>query len=304
MHQMLKILHTFKLAPLALLLSFLLLLSACDNKQAPIEPNLDLIFDALLPYSETNASAPYSLEKFQSVLNQSNYQYPHAETIVDKGEYGEFKSDAFYLNEDGDFHFALRKDYNTVKERSELRQVCRNPQTGEFDTNSGWKTSDKEGNFWVAEVRCFKPEVTQSYTWMQVHGINGTDITLNDGTVVRSFNYPIIRLTWERYRDGVYDHIWAIVITSYPRTPKTYDWIDLGPRPDNFFKAEVHFQNNIMKVIINEILMTSYDVTYWEEEPNYFKAGIYINRFDDGGEAYIAYRKLRFDTNDSQITHY
>jgi len=302
MHQMLKILHTSKLSCITLLVTLLFLLVACDNKHAPMEPDLDVIYDKLPAYSEINSSAPFLEEKFHNVLNQSNYQYPHGTTIVHIGEYEGFKSSAFYLNEKGDLNFSLLKEFGVTKERSELRQVYKNRETGEFDLHTGWKTSDSNGNFWIAQVRCFKPKVTQSYTWMQVHGIDGTDIILDDGTTVKSFNYPIIRLTWERYRDGIYDHIWAIVITSYPRTPKVYEWTDLGPRPDDFFNAEVHFQSNIMKVIINKTVMASYDVTYWETEPCYFKAGIYINRFTDGGEASVAFRQLRFDTNDSIVT--
>ncbi len=287
-----------------LLFIILVLFNGCDFKKPPIEPDLNLIYDKAPIYDDNNSLPPYSSAKFKSVLNQANYQFPHSVTVARLAAYGDFKTNAFYLDDKGDLYFSLQKDYQQVKERSEIRQVCINPKTGKYDTDSGWKTSDKNGNFWISEIRCFKPYETQSYTWMQVHGIDGADITLNDGTTVKSFNYPIIRLTWERYRDGVYDHNWAIIITSYPRTPKTYEWIDLGPRPDNFFKAEVHFQNNILKVIIDEVVMASYDVTYWEEELNYFKAGIYINRFDDGGRAVIAYRKLRFDHNDSQIKHY
>ncbi len=304
MHQILIILHTGKIMKILILSIISLFFLSCDFKKPPIEQDLDLIYDKATIYSDESTKPPYSSPKFKSVLNQANYQFPHSVTIARLAAYGDFKTDAFYLDEKGDLYFSLRKDYEKVKERSEIRQVCINSETGKRDTDVGWKTSEANGNFWVSEIRCFKPYETQSYTWMQVHGIDGTDITLNDGTIVKSFNYPIIRLTWERYRDGVYDHNWAIIITSYPRTPKTYEWVDLGPRQDDFFKAEVHFQNNIMKVIIDDIVMSSHDVTYWEEEPNYFKAGIYINRFDDGGRAVIAYRTLRFDNNDSLITHY
>lgn len=284
-----------------LIFSFLFFILGCDAKKPPKEVDLDLIYDVVTPYNEQNTTAPYSHKKFQDVLNQANYQYPHSVTIVDHGAYDGYKTDAFYVDANGDWYFTLNKEHNTTKERSELRQVCKDPKTGQYTVNAGWKTSDKEGNFWIADVRCFKPKETQSYTWMQVHGVNGMDITLNDGTVVKSFNYPIIRLTWERYRDGVYDHLWAIVIVSAPRTPKIYEWIDLGERPDHFFHTEVHFQDNILKVIVDGNVMASYDVTYWEEEVNYFKAGIYINRFDDGGEGVVAYRELHFDHNSSHI---
>jgi hypothetical protein len=300
---MLVLLHTFKHKSLRVFSLILLglLFVACDNKKPPLETNLDLSYDKVPVYSEINTSYPYSFEKFHNVLEQSNYQYPHAETIAQHAAYDTFKSAAFYATQNGDLHFDLTKEQYQVKERSELRQVYKDPLSGEFNTSKGWRTSDNNGNFWLAQVRCYKPKETLAYTWMQVHGIDGVDITLKDGTVVKSFNYPIIRLTWERYRDGVYDHLWAIVITSYPREDKVYEWTDLGPRPNDFFDAEVHFQSNTLKVLIHGNIMLSYDVSYWEEEPSYFKAGLYINRYEDGGEASVAFRNLRFENNASMV---
>jgi len=288
---MLKILLTFSI-------SIVLFFSACDVKHPPEEVDYDKVQD----YDTIKTYPPYSFDKFKDVLDESNYQYLHSTTTIYNVEYNNFKFKAFYADKNGDLYFSLDKKMDTIKERSELRQELVDPKTGKPSLNIGWKTSDKNGNFWVAEVRCFKPQYTESYTWMQVHGIKDVNITLNDGSIVKSFNYPIIRLLWERYRDGIYDHIWAIVITSYPRTPKIYDWIDLGPRPDDFFDAEVHFKDNIMKIIINYNLVASYDVTYWGEEINYFKAGIYINRFSDGGKAYIAYRELHFYHDDTFLS--
>ena len=171
MQKMLKILHIFKF----ILVTFLLV--ACDMKQPPEELNQDLIYDEVADFKELNTTAPYSHEKFKAILNQSNYQYPHSVTIINHEQYNDFKSEAFYVNEEGDWVFSLKKDFNTIKERSELRQVYKDQKTGKYSIYAGWKTSDKKGNFWIAELRCYKPKITQSYTWMQVHGVNGMDIT-------------------------------------------------------------------------------------------------------------------------------
>jgi hypothetical protein len=288
---------------LFLLFAFLsiFIFSGCDMKYPPKEVNEDLTFDILPDYNSTNTTAPFDFDKYHNVLNQANYQYPHSVTIARHGEYEDFRTPAFYTTENGDIYFRLYKEFNTTKERSELRQIVKDPDTNEFNTSAGWRTSDANGNFWIADVRCFKPQYTQSYTWMQIHGIDGGEITLQDGSVVKTFNYPLLRLTWQRKRTGLYDHLWAVIISSYPRTPKEYLWVDLGPRSDDFFHTLVSLQNNILQISINDNMMISYDVTYWEEEPNYFKAGIYINNYDDRGEAAIAYRELRFENNASKI---
>jgi len=280
------------------------LLLGCDRRTQNIDPNLDLIYDKIPIYTELNTSCPYTFKKFQAVLNQSNYQYSHVETIVHHGEFKNYKSPMLYATENGDMYFTVSKNIDEVKSRSELRQVYKNPISKEYNTSNGWKTSDKNGNFWISDVRCFKPKLLQSYTWMQVHGLAGGNIILKSGELLKSYDYPFLRLTWKRYKDGVYDHIWAVVITSYPRNPKVYEWIDLGPRPDDFFNAEVHVQENILKIIINHIVIYTRDMTYWEEEPNYFKAGVYINRYKDGGTAIVAFRNLRFEENDVNVTKY
>jgi len=306
MNQMLATSHTSKYNNVKIILLgiIILLLWACDRKTQGVEPNLDLIYDETPIYSELNTTYPYNFDTFRAVLNQSNYQYTHGTPIAHHGKFENYKSPTFYATENGDLYFTVSKNINEVKVRSELRQVYQEPISREYNTSNGWKTSDSNGNFWISDVRCFKPNLLQSYTWMQVHGIDGGSVTLNSGEVVKSYNYPLIRLTWNRYQYGIYDHIWAVIIANYPRSPKVYEWIDLGPRPDDFFNAEVHIQDNLMKIIINHVLVYIRDMTYWEEEPNYFKAGVYINRYQDGGTAVVAYRNLRFETNDANVTKY
>ena len=306
MNRMLAMLHTFKIVSISTIVSIftILLFNACDRKQVPVEPDLDLIYDKVPLYDENKALIPYSFDKFKDILNQANYQYPHAETIARAAEYDAFKTSTFYANQDGDFYFTVSKEFNEPKVRSELRQVYIEPISGDFNSSNGWKTSNSNGNYWISDVKCFKPNALQSYTWMQVHGIDGGNVVLKDGTIVKSYNYPFIRLTWNRYQYGIYDHLWAVIIISYPRSPKIYEWVDLGSRPDDFINAEVHIQSNILTIIINHVSVYTRDMTYWEDEPNYFKAGVYINRYEDGGTAVVAYRNIRFENNASKVTHY
>ena len=249
---------------------------ACDVRKPPedVVDNKDLIYDKTPIYDANTALYPADVDKFKEVLKNSKYQYPHDNTEVDYNQFDGYKTEDFYVDKNEDFYFVLNKEHNSTKERNELRE---GPEPRE------WYTSDSDGNFWVATVKCFKPKLDlQSYTWMQIHGTNTT------------FNYPLLRLLWVRNRAGIYDHNWAIVIISNPDEPKIYEWIDLGKRSDDFFDAAVYVQNNLMELKINNKVIKTYNVSYWETVENYYKAGIYINLFSDGGEGVVAFRELQF----------
>jgi hypothetical protein len=261
-----------------------LFMFGCDAKHPPstIAINQDLIYETIPTYDDTKSVIPYNINKFKDVLDKSKYQSPHDETTIDYGGFDNYKSKNFYADSDENLYFVLNKKVDAEKERSELRQGP-NP----------WSTADTEGNYWVATLKCFKPALPlSSYTWMQIHGTQDT------------FNYPILRLLWVRNREGIYDHIWAITIISNPNEVKIYDWVDLGPRPDGFFNAAVYILNNVMDILINDKIVKTYNVAYWEDVQNYFKAGIYINLFKDGGEGGVAFKELHFlDSADSEYVH-
>lgn len=115
------------------------------------------------------------------------------------------------------------------------------------------------------------------------------------------YNYPILRLLWARLRDGIYDHLWAVIIVSDPSQDRIYDWIDMGARPKGFFDAEVHIKDNLMTIMINRKVITTRNVTYWEDVSNYYKAGVYINRYGDGGEVSVLFEQLHFYDNPDDV---
>lgn len=256
-----------------------LLVLGCDRRKPPEDTftqiiNDDSVYDKTPIYNEGTSYCPDDIPKFQDVLDHSKYQYPDNNTTVDYNDFNGYKTKNFYVNEDNDFYFVLSKVKDSTKVRNELRE---GPQSRE------WQTSDSNEHSWVTKVRCFKPKVgITSYTWMQIHGTNDT------------FDYPILRLLWVRSRNGIYDHIWSIVIISNPGDAKIYEWTDLGKRPNDFFDAAVYVQNNTMKININNNTIRTYDVSYWKDVSNYFKAGVYLNIFQDGGDAVVAYRELQF----------
>ena len=254
-----------------------LFIVACDLRQPPDEDAIDrdAIYDETPIYNEETSQYPNDIEKFNDLLTNSKYQFPDSSTTVEYDQFDGYKTENFYVNEDDDFFFVVKKQADSEKIRNELRE---GPESRE------WNTTDSDGNFWVSTLKCYKPKVgVSTYTWMQVHGTNDT------------FDYPLIRLLWVRSRHSIYDHIWAIVIISSPDADeRVYEWLDLGERPTSFFDAAVYIQDNIMKVKIHNKVIKEYDVSYWENVTNYFKAGIYLNAYEDGGEGVVAFRELRF----------
>lgn len=261
-----------------LLILLVVLFGGCNLRKPPKELDPDLVYDTIPLYDANNSFAPYDDDKFKPVLNASKLQIYH-DDVVDYGDFSGKKFPQFYADKDKNLHFEIDKKANTLKVRSELRE----------GPNS-WSTADTEGHFWVATLRCLKPKVgITSYTWMQVHGTTDT------------YNYPILRLLWIRNKGNVYDHIWAIIIVSDPNTPNIYEYVDLGKRPNGFFTAEVHFKNNILDILINRNLKATRNVTYWEDVQNYFKAGVYINRYSDGGSVSAIFKELHFYDDSSQV---
>jgi hypothetical protein len=270
-----------------LIITFALIFIGCDRRKPPETVNPDLVYDTIPLYEENTSFAPYDFEKFKPVLEQSRLQIfkdsgqssDTNNTTIDYGAFDGVKFPQFYVDTQKNLHFVISKKANTYKTRSELRE----------GPNS-WSTADTEGHFWVATLKCLKPKVgISSYTWMQIHGTKDT------------YNYPILRLFWERNRTGLYDHLWAVIIMSDPNSPKIYAYADLGARPSGFFTAEVHIRNNIMDILINHKLKDTINVTYWEDVQNYYKAGVYINRYGDGGTVSAIFKELHFYDDASKV---
>jgi len=266
-----------------LVLIFIILVSGCNRRHPPKTMDPDLVYDSIPIYDANSSLAPYNYDKFKPVLDKSRLQIykdnPNTQntqdsnnTTVEPGDFNEKKFPQFYADINANLHFTITKKPNTYKVRSELKE--------QLDT---WSTSDNVGHYWVATLRCLKPKTgITSYTWMQIHGTKD------------SYNNPLLRLLWERDRQGLYDHIWAIIIISDPDTPKIYEYVDLGERPNDYFTAEVYVKNNMMDIIINRQVKRSINVTYWEKVQNYYKAGVYINRYGDGGTVSAIFKELHF----------
>ena len=181
--------------------------------------------------------APYDLEKFRSVLDDSKLQAPTSSpTKIDRGDFAGASNEYFFLDKTGRFMtFTVQGEGN----RSELRQ-----STGD------WDTATETPQYLTARVRVLVPEDRglEQFTFLQIHDKKND----NEG-----LNKPLLRVTRHgRYR-GTNDHLWAHI-----RTPKNFNQpislsnlgtknIDLGPRPKGFFNAQVRVQNSRMIVAID-----------------------------------------------------
>lgn len=220
---------------------------------------------------------PYDLEKFQSVLDASKLQAPASSpTMIPHGEFAGQSNEYFYLDETGQYMvFTITGD----SKRSELRQL-----SGE------WDTATSTAQRLVARVKVPVPETPEleQFTFLQIH-----DTTNDPG----SLNKPLIRITRRGKYRGTTDHLWAAI-----RTPDDFDQpisrdnlatlnIDLGPRPEGFFDAEIKVLNGQMTVTINGETKVDVDVSYWNGLKNYFKAGVYNQ---DAGTSVVYFEQLRF----------
>jgi hypothetical protein len=267
---------------LFIIFTLLLFFTGCNVKHPPKEINLDMLYDTIPTY-DVNNTPPYK-SIFKTLLDKSVYLSPDNNTT---DSFDDLSTKNFYLDKSGNLIFRINKTPISPKTTSMLLH------------KETWQTNDVEGNFFISELRCYKPKEIDSYTWMEAHGLKKLDANQSI-----YYNYPLIRLVWKRNFHNLYDHIWAIITKSTPNEyePKIYEYVDLGARPDYTFPAEVHIHNNILEVKINYSVMTTQNVTYWENVPSYFKAGISLENYNYGGVAATAFRKLDFENNASNVS--
>ena len=217
--------------------------------------NLIIFFSVLL----FGCNAPYSLDKFKSVLKKAKLQAPYSHyNKVFATKYGKFKNVChkyFYL-EDKYMVFFMCQDRDEHK-RSELR------------FKDDFKVSSKKAHILIAKVKLFPLDEEKEFTFLQIHA----DSTLKD---VPTINKPLLRITWWRELHNIYDHLWAVIRLNNTLNSH-YAKIDLGKRPKDFFYVKIVIKSSKLSVFINnEAKIKDFDVSYWDKFYNYFKAGVYL----------------------------
>lgn len=237
------------------------------------------------PCNAADARAPYDVERFRPVLDDSKLQAPTSSpALIEHGDFAGKSNDYFFLDATGTrLTFTVTGD----SKRSELRQL-----------SGDWDTATPTPQRLVARVKVFVPETPslEQFTFMQIHDKKNGD----DG-----LNKPLIRLTWRKSRSKVRDHLWAgLRIPQHTGQPISLEnlaseWVDLGPRPDGFFDAEIRVQNGQMSVVLDGETKLEKDVNYWNGLENYFKAGVYNQ---DPGTSKVEFEVLRYATSDDDET--
>ncbi|NPA88150.1 MAG: hypothetical protein GXO01_05520 [Epsilonproteobacteria bacterium] len=225
-------------------------------------PNVKL--DLKKPGDSDETLPPYSLDKFKPILDHSKLQYPDSDHAVRQpGEFEGFKTDYFYAQNDSLF-FVVKQTEDQTIERLELREKYPDKKY-----KGDWKVSTKEEKLLRARVRFQDPGELKEFTFLQIHA---------DGNVEDSLSKPLVRIAWiaSKTKDGkeYKGYIWAIV----KKDEKGVDNVStpLMPRSDMVMKFEISVKDSILKIRYNDKTW-SRDVSYWEKNYNYFKAGIYIS---------------------------
>ena len=237
-----------------------------------------LVFLVLSAPALASDPVPYDLEKFRPVLDASKLQAPTSSpALIPQGGFPGQSNQYFFLDPTGQYMtFKVSGDGN----RSELRQ----------ETGTDWQTSTTDRLSLDARVRLAAPgnQTPDQYTFMQIHDTG-------DG-----LNKPLIRLTWQRDRGSMEDHLWAVI-----RTPGDFGQpisnsnlatlsLGLGARPTGFFDASIVVQDSRMRVLIDGQAKVDMDVSYWDGLDNYFKAGVYLQ---DPGEAAVEFDQVAYNVN-------
>ena len=244
---------------------------------------LSLVTTAVAQDQEKSQGVPYDLEKFRSVLDDSKLQAPKSSpTKITHGEFEGESNEYFFLDKTGKYMTFTIVD---SKNRSELRQI-----TGD------WDTSTEKPQRMIARLKVFVPEDKrlEQYTFLQIHD-------KQEGS--KGLNKPLLRVTRRGNHRDTQDHLWAAI-----RIPKNYEQplslknlatkhVDLGPRPEGFFDAEVRVQESRMMVSINGETKIDMDVAYWNGLDNYFKAGVYNQ---GPGRSKVEFESLRFSDSDDE----
>ena len=226
-------------------------------------------------------TVPYDLEQFRPVLDDSKLQAPTSSPAkIEQGDFAGQSNEYFFVDPTGQYlTFTVTGDSN----RSELRQM-----------SGDWDTATATAVGMAARVKVYVPETPEleQYTFLQIH-----DTTDDPGAL----NKPLLRVTRRGQYRKTNDHLWAYIRVpadlSQPISTENLDteYVDLGPRPEGFFDAQVRIHEGRMTVTIDGETKIDKDVSYWNGLNNYFKAGVYNQ---DPGTSMVEFASLRYFTGD------
>lgn len=228
-------------------------------------------------------SAPYNYSKYQPVLDDSKLQAPDSSTYISQGDFEGEYNEYFYIPSSGNkwMTFQIGPD---EKMRSELRQM------------ENWYTDDSSWNKMIGEVLITEKGSADEITVMQIH--DDPNATSN------GINKPLVRIVWlEKQKETgassyTYDSFFAIVKTGTCSSDCTdyvkYKLADYSSSTET--KFEIKVKDNKLTIKTNGVThdeFNSFDVSYWEDLPSYFKAGAYIQS-DTSPDVEVQFDTLKY----------
>ena len=259
--------------------------------------------DVTSPDTGTDTVTPYSIVKFQDILDNSDLQVSNPDgtegnktSEVKNGAFSGYKTDYFYAESDTSYLVFKMSNY---KMRSEVREL------ENFDISEAGISRTLFAEVRLPEIdlaMASSPADHDEVTFLQIHN-KGTDTS---GT--NSIPHPLLRVVWEQERNSITGHYWAVVknnaldcslsSSSSDCYATSYDRYDLGEADlDNFTRFEVKIGENALTIKVNDEQKVDVDVSYWQHLLSYFKAGVY-NQFENG-EAEVQFKQLSL----SKIEH-
>ncbi|TKF86445.1 polysaccharide lyase family 7 protein [Vibrio breoganii] len=260
------------------------------------------------PVEPGDPIAPYSITKYQDILENSDLQQSdpsgsasNKETLVRDGNFAGYSDEYFYAQENTQYLVLKMSNYSMRNEVRELEN---------FEVNV-----ENEKRKLIAEVKLPNIEDAMSnsssskdqVTFLQIHNKE----TVNGGDGIP---HPLLRVVYELDRDGKEGHYWAVLknnavdckgdnyIPDDPRCDDAYDYIDLGEADTSAFtKFELIVQENKLSIKVNDVTKADKDISYWEDLLSYFKAGVY-NQFEDG-ESEAHFRALKVITSTADTAY-
>ncbi|WP_157946061.1 polysaccharide lyase family 7 protein [Vibrio gangliei] len=271
----------------------LLGLSACSNTSASLPLAMQIPGE--------NKAIPDEFEQFKPIFSQAKLQIsdPNGKpgnitNAAKPNQYAGVMNEHFYVDKsDSSLVFSM---YG-VRKRAELRFM--DNFTTETPTLYHLRATVKPINPQdsVAQSDYKQDEIT----YMQVHSSE----VLSDGK--SQFPHPLLRIVWKKERWGIKNHYWATVksntlickgVDATPSDPncdskKAYSFYDLGPWDEGkSSQFEIIVGQQTLVVKRNDVVKLKKDISYWDGQSSYFKAGVY-NQFTHG-TSLAKFKDLRY----------
>jgi len=214
--------------------------------------------------------APYSNDVFKDALDKAKLQAPKS------------SFDELYSRKYGDFAYYSNKYFYLQDGKYMVFYMCGDHFRSELRFKNIWRVDTNKPKVLEASVKLFPLNQRREFTFLQIHA----DSTLKDKPTI---NKPLLRLVWYKKLRGQKGHLWAIIRLNDNLLMKSYQKIDLGKLPNDFFDVKISVVNSRLVVYINGKKKVDVNVDYWNRYYNYFKAGVYLQ---DRGCAKVLFKKL------------